>query len=65
MHTIKVIQAPKQFWRKVPFAVITHKAFDPCIMGCIIANVLFMVGPGRYRLTRRPPRVVLGAQGDM
>jgi hypothetical protein len=41
---VKIIPAPAELWRKAPFAVITHRLFDPFIMACIIGNVLFMAG---------------------
>jgi hypothetical protein len=41
--------APGARWRRAAFALVQHRAFDPIVMACIVANVLFMVGSFKLR----------------
>jgi len=38
----KIPITPKQYFRKGPFAIISHRFFDPFIMVCIVGNVMVM-----------------------
>jgi hypothetical protein len=38
----KKLPPPKDYFRKAPFAVISHRLFDPFIMACIVGNVMVM-----------------------
>ena len=47
--TVRMPAAPGARWRRAAFALVQHRAFDPIVMACIVANVLFMVGSFKLR----------------
>ena len=42
MQPLKKLPPPKQWWRKVPFRVVSDRKFDRIIMAAICASVLVM-----------------------
>lgn len=42
MKPQRKVPKPKDAFRKIPFAIISHRYFDPFIMGCIVMNVMVM-----------------------
>ena len=42
IEPLKKLPPPKEYFRKFPFAVISHRYFEPFVMSCIVGNVVVM-----------------------